>query len=379
MRQQPAVDGPRPGGDAWFGYSGLFRDFTRRPEVQLLRILEINPAGNLTRFLEPLPGHVLTTFQAVDMRHLSHADDTFDLVIHSDTLEHVADPVQGLVECLRVLKPGGACYFTVPLLPDRLTRSRGGLPPSYHGDPSNPADCRVVTEYGADAWAQVMQAGFEECRIVCLEYPTSQALIGVKPNRSALGTGTQTGGSVRGCRTARTVQDRVLGRKWFYRFQVPGRGGDGFVLPPPVASIHETREQMMFSVLDPLVGSGWEQATAMDLGCHEGYFAHRLAAKGCAHVVRGVDATGESIENANLLRSAFGRTNVEFQVGEVQALEPTRLGTFDIVLLFGLLYHLEDPVAALRLARRLTRTFASWKRNWPRTWAASSTGAHRAR
>ena len=65
--------------------------------------------GNLTRFLEPLPGHVLTTFPAVDMRHLSHADDTFDLVIHSDTLEHVADPVQGLVERLRVLKPGLRC------------------------------------------------------------------------------------------------------------------------------------------------------------------------------------------------------------------------------------------------------------------------------
>ena len=46
---------------------------------------------------------------------------------------------------------------------------------------------------------------------------------------------------------------------------------------------------------------------------------------------------------------------MEFQVGEVQARELTRLGTFDIVLLFGLLYHLEDPVAALRLARRLTR------------------------
>ena len=198
-----------------------------------------------------------------------------------------------------------------------------------------------------------MQAGFEECRIVCLEYPTSQALIGVKPNRSALAPEPRQEEASAGA-PARTVQDRVLGRKWFYRFQLPGGAVTDSYSPAPVASIHETREQMMFSVLDPLVGSGWEQATAMDLGCHEGYFAHRLAAKGCARVV-GVDARGESIENANLLRSAFGRTNVEFQVGEVQALEPTRLGTFDIVLLFGLLYHLEDPVAALRLARRLTR------------------------
>jgi hypothetical protein len=39
---------------------------------------------------------------------------------------------------------------------------------------------RVWTEYGADAWTHVMQAGFAQCQIIALEYPAAQALVGVR-------------------------------------------------------------------------------------------------------------------------------------------------------------------------------------------------------
>ena len=51
------------------------------------------------------------------------ASGTYDLVVHSDTLEHVPDPVRALQECRRVLRPLGACCFTVPIVVGRLTRS----------------------------------------------------------------------------------------------------------------------------------------------------------------------------------------------------------------------------------------------------------------
>jgi ubiquinone/menaquinone biosynthesis C-methylase UbiE len=104
---------------------------------------------------------------------------SFDLVIHSDTLEHVPDPIGGLAECGRVLVGGGYCAFTVPMIVDRLTRSRKGMSASYHGSPKNPEDHLVHTEYGSDAWTHVLLSGFRECRIVSLEYPTAQALVGV--------------------------------------------------------------------------------------------------------------------------------------------------------------------------------------------------------
>jgi ubiquinone/menaquinone biosynthesis C-methylase UbiE len=114
------------------------------------------------------------------MMAMSYEDQSFDLVLHSDTLEHVPEPVRGLAECRRVLKPGGFCAFTIPIIVDRLTASRAGLPPSYHGSPANPADHVVHTEYGADAWKHVLLAGFDECRICALEYPAAQALVGVR-------------------------------------------------------------------------------------------------------------------------------------------------------------------------------------------------------
>jgi SAM-dependent methyltransferase len=169
-----------------FGYSGLFQNFVLDSVIQDLRILEVNKAGELTQFLACAPGHVLRSYPDIDMMSLSYDQATFDLVVHSDTLEHVPHPVRGLSECARVLKPGGYCAFTVPMVVDRLTLSRAGLLPSYHGSAANPADCLVHTEYGADAWRHVIQAGFQECRMFSLEYPAAQALVGVKRSLSAL-------------------------------------------------------------------------------------------------------------------------------------------------------------------------------------------------
>jgi SAM-dependent methyltransferase len=162
------------------GYAGLFKDFVTAPKIQAKRVLEINEAGSLAPFLAGLPGHVLASYPQIDMMALPYGGDTFDWVVHSDSLEHVKHPVRALSECQRVLKPGGLCAFTVPMIVDRLTMSREGLPPSYHGSPENPADCLVFTEYGADAWKHAIQAGFTECRITCLEYPAAMALVAVK-------------------------------------------------------------------------------------------------------------------------------------------------------------------------------------------------------
>lgn len=163
-----------------FRHRGPFRDFVASEAAQRLAVLEINPAGGLTRFLAGLPKHVLARYPGVDMMQLPYGEGEFDLVLHSDTLEHVPQPVRGLSECRRVLKRGGICAFTVPIIVDRLTISREGLPPSYHGSPENPADNLVHTEYGADAWKQAVLAGFAEVRIIAAEYPAALALVAVK-------------------------------------------------------------------------------------------------------------------------------------------------------------------------------------------------------
>ncbi len=164
-----------------YGYNGLFQEFVQHPLFEQLTILEINEAGNLTSFLQHLPRHQLKCYPEINMENLPFENSSFDLVIHSDTLEHVENSVRGLVECYRILKVGGFCAFTVPIITNRLTTSRRNLSASYHGqEKENSLSYRVWTEYGSDIWEQVITAGFQECRIISLEYPTSQAIIGVK-------------------------------------------------------------------------------------------------------------------------------------------------------------------------------------------------------
>jgi SAM-dependent methyltransferase len=146
-----------------------------------LRLLEVNEAGTLTPWLSRLPGHTQTRFPDVDLQRLPFPDAAFDLVVHSDTLEHIEEPLAALRECRRVLAGGGACVFTVPVLVGRLTTSRKGLPASYHGDPTVSAeDYRVHFEFGADIWALVLDAGFASTELVPCTFPAGLAVVGYR-------------------------------------------------------------------------------------------------------------------------------------------------------------------------------------------------------
>jgi SAM-dependent methyltransferase len=160
-----------------YGFHGLFREFVRTQPGRLLAVLEVNPAGKLTPHLRQLPGHKLARYPAFDMQQMDLPDALFDVVVHSDTLEHVPDPALGLRECRRVLRPGGFCLYTVPIVIGRMSRRRDGLPAAYHGLARGADDFRVVTEYGDDVWHQPLAAGFREVRLFSLEFPSSIALI----------------------------------------------------------------------------------------------------------------------------------------------------------------------------------------------------------
>lgn len=146
--------------------------------AQSCNLLEINEAGSLTSVLKKLAGHRIVEYPEYDMMALPFENSLFDLVVHSDTLEHVRDPVQALRECRRVLRRGGACIFTVPVVLRRLTRSRKGLPVSLHGrQGDSDVSMTVHTEFGADVWCQILESGFDDCRIVPYRYPAGIALM----------------------------------------------------------------------------------------------------------------------------------------------------------------------------------------------------------
>jgi SAM-dependent methyltransferase len=80
-----------------------------------------------------------------DIMALSCADQSLDLIMHFDVIEHVPDHRQAFRECFRVLRPGGYMLFTLPFyegLDRHLVRAHASeqgirhiLEPAYHGNP----------------------------------------------------------------------------------------------------------------------------------------------------------------------------------------------------------------------------------------------------
>ncbi len=161
-----------------FGCDATLEDFVKSREAAEINILEVNTAGSLNPTLKKMPRHQLGEYPKLDMLKMPFAAGAFDLIVHSDTLEHVPNPIAALAECRRVLKVGGALCYTIPIIPSRMSRSREGLEPSYHGGSEEAGgDWQVQTEYGADAWTHPLRAGFTDVTFHALDYPTAFAII----------------------------------------------------------------------------------------------------------------------------------------------------------------------------------------------------------
>ena len=146
--------------------------------VHSLAIAEINSAGNLHKYLARCRGLRFSEYgssdpsvPSEDLTRLSYADASFDLVITSDTMEHVPDFDAALREVRRTLKPGAAYVFSIPVVWDRATRRRAEmrdsklvhlLPPSHHGAQGDGrSDMLVFHEFGGDVVERCRAAGFE--------------------------------------------------------------------------------------------------------------------------------------------------------------------------------------------------------------------------
>lgn len=91
----------------------------------------------------------------------------------------------------------------------------------------------------------------------------------------------------------------------------------------------------------------------LDIACNCGGFAVH-AARAEADYVLGIDIEPHYIKQANLVKEAVSIPGLEFQQLDLMELNPSKHGKFDLVLCFGILYHLENPVMALKRISAVT-------------------------
>lgn len=133
---------------------------------------------------------------------------------------------------------------------------------------------------------------------------------------------------------ARALIKRLLGQS--------SRGGPGsdhrsvnVFDAPSYADITAARLRHLDSLGLPLAGR-----TVLDLGAGVGHFTEFFRSKGCS--VHCVDARPDNVAK---LRALY--PDVRATVMDVEASDLATIGRFDVVLCYGLLYHLMDPVAVL--------------------------------
>lgn len=124
-----------------------------------------------THFIPGTPGgKKVHGLQCEDLERLTFKDETIDLHISQDVMEHLFDPVSAFREIARTLKPGGAHIFTTPLIHKTTPTIRTALrepdgkitmlipEPEYHLNPDSKEGSLVTVHWGYDIVQQIFDA-----------------------------------------------------------------------------------------------------------------------------------------------------------------------------------------------------------------------------
>jgi tRNA (mo5U34)-methyltransferase len=125
---------------------------------------------------------------------------------------------------------------------------------------------------------------------------------------------------------------------WFHRIEVlPGFYTPGWSDPAADKLPH-------FGLPEDLTGM-----RVLDIGCAEGFFSFEAERRGAREVI-GIDSFPDSVRRFNIVKAARQSNATAFLMSAYD-LEPSRLGTFDLVLFYGVFYHLKHPQYALERIR----------------------------
>ena len=149
------------------------------------------------------------------------------------------------------------------------------------------------------------------------------------------------------------LEERVLAQKWFYRFRLPSGRVTEIYIPDEVEHIHRTRRDMMLTEIGPLLDAKPGRLTAIDVACHQGWFSIELA-RYCRSVI-GLEYQTRHVDSARLMAECLGVSNASFLQENVETMPAGRYDPADIVINFGLMYNLENPIGVLRRCRELTK------------------------
>jgi tRNA (mo5U34)-methyltransferase len=146
------------------------------------------------------------------------------------------------------------------------------------------------------------------------------------------------------------LQARADALRWFHSIDL----GRGVV----TKGVDATQRERLSRLQLPVDLSG---RSVLDIGAWDGFFSFEAERRGAKRVVAADYyswhgqgwGTGQGKAGFELAREALG-SRVEDVDVDVMDLSPERVGTFDVVLFLGVLYHLPNPLLALERVASVT-------------------------
>jgi GT2 family glycosyltransferase/2-polyprenyl-3-methyl-5-hydroxy-6-metoxy-1,4-benzoquinol methylase len=338
-----------------------FTELLKDKNFRRLKIAEINACGALHPYLQEHPnlfyseclsdiepGKIHDGIRCEDLQRLSYPDDFFDIILTSETLEHVPNPDKAWAEVYRTLKIGGHHIFTIPVLPSQATthsraklvdgKRKNLLEPAYHGAWGE-ENMFVYTDFGMDVVKKLNGIGLrteifyqnpEDGLDVAVVFRSRKS----KDDSSAALNGGRGMLAWTGERYVPWIEGAEIGYEHLHRYAFATQFA--------------------------------QNKTVLDLASGEGYGSHLLART--AKQVIGIDIDENSIRHA---RNKYIKHNLQFKVGSITEVPITDGRLFDMAVCFEALEHIDEHEKLLREVKRLLIPDGLFIVSTPNKWAYS--------
>ena len=121
-----------------------------------------------------------TGFRCESLESLTFEDDSIDLFVTQDVMEHIFNPDLAFREICRVLRPGGAHIFTVPIINKHkksevwASQNEQGEtifhgPAEYHGNPVDEKGSLVTMHWGYDIVSYISKVSGMSSTIITID------------------------------------------------------------------------------------------------------------------------------------------------------------------------------------------------------------------
>jgi len=137
------------------------------------------------------------------------------------------------------------------------------------------------------------------------------------------------------------ILEKISIEEWYHKIEIaPGIFTPGRYNPRPLLDIMGFPKDL----------SG---KTVLDIGANDGFFTFEAEKRGAKRIVA-VDRCPPDHLGFAMAHSLLN-SKAEYEAASVYDLNPEKHGTFDVVLFFGVLYHLRHPLLALEKIHRVCK------------------------